>query len=66
MLSLEALANDKVILKRMNDVYSKFRAYMDVEPDKNVLPLLISAWKVWFEPYLRYIQVVWAFLPATT
>ena len=31
---LEALANDKVILKRMNDVYSKFRAYMDVEPDK--------------------------------
>ena len=31
---LEALANDKVILKRMNDVYSKFRAYMDVKPDK--------------------------------
>ena len=32
---LEALAQDKVILKRMNDVYSKFRLYMDVEPDKN-------------------------------
>ena len=31
---LEALANDKVILKRMNDVYSKFRAYMEVDSDK--------------------------------
>lgn len=30
---LEALANDKVILKRMNEVYSKFREYMDVQPD---------------------------------
>ena len=32
---LEALATDKVILRRMEDVYSKFRTYMDVEPDKN-------------------------------
>lgn len=32
---LEALANDKVILRRLENVYSKFRAYMDVEPDKN-------------------------------
>ena len=31
---LEALAYDKVILRRMDDVYSKFRTYMDVEPDK--------------------------------
>ena len=31
---LEALAADKVILRRMEDVYSKFRTYMDVEPDK--------------------------------
>ena len=30
---LEALANDKVILRRMDDVYSKFRTYMDVKPD---------------------------------
>ncbi len=30
---LEALANDKVVIKRMNDVYAKFRAYMDVKPD---------------------------------
>lgn len=30
---LEALAKDKVILKRMNDVYTKFRAYVDVKPD---------------------------------
>ena len=30
---LEALAKDKVILKRMNDVYTKFRDYMDVKPD---------------------------------
>lgn len=32
---LEALAKDKVILKRMNDVYAKFRDYMDVTPDRN-------------------------------
>ena len=32
---LEALANDKVILRRLDDVYSKFRNYMDVEPDSN-------------------------------
>ncbi len=32
---LETLATDKVILRRMEDVYSKFRTYMDVEPDKN-------------------------------
>ena len=30
---LEALAKDKVILRRMEDVYSKFRNYMDVKPD---------------------------------
>ena len=30
---LEALSKDKVILKRMNDVYAKFRDYMDVRPD---------------------------------
>lgn len=30
---LEALAKDKVILKRMNEVYTKFRDYMDVKPD---------------------------------
>ncbi len=31
---LEAIASDKALLKRMDDVYAKFRAYMDVEPDK--------------------------------
>nr|WP_320058882.1 glycosyltransferase family 1 protein [uncultured Bacteroides sp.] len=31
---LEALSKDKVVLKRMNDVYAKFRDYMDVKPDK--------------------------------
>ena len=30
---LEALSMDKVILKRMNGVYAKFRNYMDVDPD---------------------------------
>ena len=32
---LEALAKDKVILRRMNDVYTKFRDYLDVKPDEN-------------------------------
>ena len=32
---LEALAKGKVILRRMNDVYTKFRDYMDVKPDEN-------------------------------
>ena len=32
---LEALAKDKVILRRMNDVYTKFRDYMDVKSDEN-------------------------------
>ena len=32
---LEALAKDKVILRRMNEVYTKFRDYMDVKPDEN-------------------------------
>ena len=32
---LEALAKDKVILRRMNEVYTKFRDYMSVKPDKN-------------------------------
>ena len=30
---LEALSKDKVILKRMNEVYTKFKDYMDVKPD---------------------------------
>ncbi len=30
---LETLSKDKVILRRMNDVYAKFRDYMDVKPD---------------------------------
>ena len=32
---LEALAADKVILARIDEVYAKFRAYMDVKPDAN-------------------------------
>ena len=31
---LEKLSKDKNILRRLDDVYSKFRDYMDVEPDK--------------------------------
>ena len=31
---LEALAKDKVILRRMNEVYTKFRDYMDVKTDE--------------------------------
>ncbi len=31
---LEAQAKDKVILRRMNEVYTKFRDYMDVKPDE--------------------------------
>ena len=31
---LKALAKDKVILRRMNEVYTKFRDYMDVKPDE--------------------------------
>ena len=30
---LEALTKDKVILRRMNEVYTNFRDYMDVRPD---------------------------------
>ena len=30
---MEALAKDKAIVKRMNDVYDKFTTYMNVEPD---------------------------------
>lgn len=30
---LEELAADKVVLARISDLYAKFRAYMDVEPD---------------------------------
>lgn len=31
---MEALAKDENIIRQMNDVYAKFRNYMDVEPDK--------------------------------
>ena len=31
----EAIVNDKSIMKNVKEVYAKFRAYMDVEPDKN-------------------------------
>ena len=37
-LSYEKMANlakNKAIIKKMNDVYAQFRAYMDVEPDKS-------------------------------
>ncbi len=30
---LEQIIKDKAIMKKMNDVYADFRAYMDVEPD---------------------------------
>lgn len=32
---MEELAHDQAIVKKMNDVYAQFRAYMDVEPDKS-------------------------------
>ena len=32
---MERLAADKAVIKKMNDVYTEFRNYMDVEPDKN-------------------------------
>ena len=31
----EAIVNDKAIMKNVKEVYAKFRAYMDVEPEKN-------------------------------
>ena len=31
---LQELSKDKAVLKKLNDVYKEFRAYMDVEPDK--------------------------------
>ena len=31
----EAIVKDKAIMKNVKEVYAKFRAYMDVEPDKN-------------------------------
>ena len=31
----EAIVNDKAIMKNVKEVYAQFRAYMDVEPDKN-------------------------------
>ena len=31
---METLAKDKAVIKKMDDVYKQFRAYMDVEPDK--------------------------------
>ena len=31
----DAIVNDKAIMKNVKEVYAKFRAYMDVEPDKN-------------------------------
>ena len=30
---MEQLAKDKAVVKKMNDVYAQFRAYMDVKPD---------------------------------
>ena len=44
--SLQELAKDENLLKRVDKVYAEFRAYMDVEPDKNVLQLLISVWSM--------------------
>ncbi|MBQ2596138.1 MAG: alpha-glucan family phosphorylase, partial [Bacteroidaceae bacterium] len=32
---LESLATDKNVLRKMNDVYAEFRAYIDVEPDSS-------------------------------
>ena len=32
---MEQLAQDKAVLRKMNDVYAAFREYMDVEPDQN-------------------------------
>lgn len=32
---MEELSKDKVIIKRMNDIYAKFRAYVDAKPDSN-------------------------------
>ena len=29
----EAVVKDKALMKKVNDVYAKFRAYMDVKPD---------------------------------
>ena len=46
--TLEKLAKDKNILKRMNDVYAKFRAYMDVQPDAKPFCSLFL-YGVWFD-----------------
>lgn len=32
---LEAISKDKAIIKRMNDIYAKFRAYVDEKPDSS-------------------------------
>ena len=32
---MDQLAKDKAVVKKMNDVYAQFRAYMDVKPDSS-------------------------------
>ena len=56
---LEALAEDKVILRRMEDVYSKFRNYMDVKPDSNRPSVAYFSMEYGLNHVLKIYSGVW-------
>ena len=64
---LEALTQDKVIVKRMNDVYAKFKAYVDAKPDKQTSFCCLFLYGVWFDTCFENL-FRWAgyFWPVTT
>lgn len=63
---LEALTHDGNFMRKMENVYSTFKAYLDVEPDHTaVRQLPISAWNMVWTGFLKSIPAVWAYWQVT-
>lgn len=50
----------------MNDVYTKFRDYLDVKPDENRPSVAYFSMEYGLSSVLKYIPVVWVYWLATT
>ena len=62
---LEALTHDGNFMRKMENVYSTFKAYLDVEPTTAVRQLPISAWNMVWTGFLKSIPAVWAYWQVT-
>ena len=62
---LEALTHDGNFMRKMENVYSTFKAYLDVEPDHSRPSVAYFSMNMVWTGFLKSIPAVWAYWQVT-